>query len=241
METNLDQKQLLILGYLRELLNNSNLFEYQLGFDGDDYEKTIVNAADSPALELSPFSKFDQHIQLFNFGEIPEFTLPPPATGINSVPSQYHNFRLPLNVIQFVYLYFNRFQNYLLLMGGSEDCKENRYNEIQIINLRNISDIKQNMEYPYTNYRLNPILWRERINYTPYFNKSIGKYLSAESNVVSTAMPITIIPEEEGKKQPIKALIITQSETNQSHSPWSAVNSPYSPFAKIAGNNNNNM
>eukprot|EP00483_Globobulimina_turgida_P002109 UN02111 len=226
METNLDQKQLLILGYLRELLHNANLSDYQLGFDDD--EKPNVNAADSPALmsELSPFSKFDQHIQLFNFGvhevaEIPEFKLPPSANEINSIPytSQYHNFRLPLNVIQFVYLYFNRFQNYLLLMGGSEDCKHNSYNAIQIINLRNISDIKQNMQYPYSNYRLNPILWRERINYSSYFNKSIAKYLTTESKVVSTTKPITIVQgkeEEEEKKQQIKPLIISQSETTHS-------------------------
>eukprot|EP01084_Bolivina_argentea_P279090 477069_1 len=251
METNLDQKQLLVLGYLRELLNTSKLHDYQLGFDDEIKLDTPVNASDSPAISaLTPFSRFDEHMQLFNLGA-PKFELPR-SNSINSVASdlsdhsltKYSDFTISLDIIQNVYLYFNRSQNYLLLTGGSEDCRDNSYNQIQIINLRNISDIKQKIDYPYTNYRLRPVLWRETIDYDDYFTKSFKKYLVAESKVVATTAPIT---------QDIKMTIntkplITQSKTTKikvsvdsPHSPWTAINSPYSPFAQLAANNNNNI
>ena len=122
-----------------------------------------------------------------------------------------------------------------MLLGGSEECKDISYNQIQIINLRNISDIKQNIDYPYTNYRLKPYLWREKINYKKYFNtKSINKYLTqSKTTTVSTIEPISVI-NKKGANTNGKATNNTKCsigiKVESPHSPWSSMNSPYSPF-----------
>eukprot|EP01083_Nonionella_stella_P150065 477469_1 len=125
------------------------------------------------------------------------------------IPSS--TFALSLPIIQHVYMYFNRFQRYLFLLGGSEECKDNSYNQVQIINLRNISDIKQQLEYPYTNFRLKPHLWRDKMDYTKYFKpptkKNLRSSLSARDCLSAVAPPsIDMTPAlgivTEGKTQP---------------------------------------
>eukprot|EP01083_Nonionella_stella_P304883 1061449_1 len=145
METNLDDNQLLVLGYLRNLLDQANIPQW----DADDEKE-------SPP--LPPLSKYDENMALlpFNLG-IPSLKGVGRTTSTESIASHLsdHDIKIPsstfalsLPIIQHVYMYFNRFQRYLFLLGGSEECKDNSYNQVQIINLRNISDIKQQLEYP---------------------------------------------------------------------------------------------
>eukprot|EP00484_Ammonia_sp_Unknown_P030046 CAMPEP_0197025154 /NCGR_PEP_ID=MMETSP1384-20130603/5567_1 /TAXON_ID=29189 /ORGANISM="Ammonia sp." /LENGTH=728 /DNA_ID=CAMNT_0042453647 /DNA_START=171 /DNA_END=2354 /DNA_ORIENTATION=+ len=138
-------------------------------------------------------------------------------------------YQLPLSIITHCYLYYHRYQSYLLLLAGSEECKDVSYNQIQIINLRTTSDMKQNNEYPYTNFRLHPSLWRERVNYGKYFNKSVHKYLS-QSKTVATPEPIMVSFDHDSSANKEKPVGIKVSSPS---SPWSAMNSPYSPFAAI--------
>ena len=61
METNLDQKQLLILGYLRNLLLDANLQPHQIRTHRADDDDLL-----SPVLK--PKTKYEENMQLFNLG-----------------------------------------------------------------------------------------------------------------------------------------------------------------------------
>lgn len=234
MESNLDQKQLLLLGYLRELITT-----HKLGHKRDGPDSSPLN---SPT--LMAISKYDAHLQEFNLGigtlGIPQ--LKQRSSSIDSLASDLsdhedtslgcHDHDSYGHIIIHIYHYFNRFQSFLMLLGGSEECKDITYNQIQIINLRNTCDIKQKIDYPYTNYRLKPYLWREKINYKKYFNtQSMNKYLTqSKTSTVKTPQPISVVNDNNNNNVMVKEKSVEIKVESPS---YLAMNSPYSPFAKV--------
>ena len=81
------------------------------------------------------------------------------------------NMRHNIYIINKIYCYYTREQTFLLLLGGSEESKEVKYNQIQIIKMTNIFDIKNNLNatYEYNNYRLSLNTFNKRINYDKYY------------------------------------------------------------------------
>eukprot|EP01083_Nonionella_stella_P089805 250738_1 len=255
MEVNLDQKQLLLLGYLRDLLTSSNLKDYQLFDDDEPHDHATRPGRMSPMLTptaspmFTPLSKLDEHMTLFTFNA-PQTQIPQSPSEIcgNSdpimldIPKRSQMLALPSNVIQSIYFYYNRCQNYLFLLSGSEECKDNSYNQIQIINLRNVSDIDQNIDYPYTNYRLQPHFWKNRINYNKYFQKSLQKYPIGTSQSVVTPQPLTVAfspdtPEPALSQSATHTIQINSPASPKNKSPWNAMNnSAFSPLAQVLKN-----
>merc|ERR1719242_2635976 len=72
-------------------------------------------------------------------------------------------FSIPTRIIENIYFYYHRHQSYLLLLGGSEECKDNSLNQVQILNVQNSSDIAQKIEYPMLNHSLKLHVWRENV------------------------------------------------------------------------------
>eukprot|EP00485_Elphidium_margaritaceum_P022801 CAMPEP_0202711570 /NCGR_PEP_ID=MMETSP1385-20130828/23338_1 /ASSEMBLY_ACC=CAM_ASM_000861 /TAXON_ID=933848 /ORGANISM="Elphidium margaritaceum" /LENGTH=723 /DNA_ID=CAMNT_0049371323 /DNA_START=296 /DNA_END=2464 /DNA_ORIENTATION=+ len=101
-------------------------------------------------------------------------------------------YTLPLNIIITAYFYYHRYQSYLFLLSGSEESKDVSYNQIQIINLRTVSDVHEKSEYAYTNFRIEPVPWTQKVQYKKYFNKSVQKYV-LQSKTVITPEPVSAL------------------------------------------------
>lgn len=189
METVHDIKQLTVIGYLREILPDALTPPSLKNGTSDDEvidSTPSLQALNTPSFGTMSHSEFEQKMMEFH-GH-----LGVPALGMNPTSQSEHElsmashlsdhelpkspslqstfsggsqitFSIPTRIIQYIYFYYHRHQNYLLLLGGSEECKDNSLNQVQILNVQNSSDIAQEIEYSMSNHRLQLHVWRENV------------------------------------------------------------------------------